>query len=464
MQYDASLQNVIKFGDLLRLFHMEEEAFLVGHIVDTDLRRRDDFALTETVNEKLEALYERSFVNVGETVQMPHRMFVGLRNSGAKRKSRTKHSVQSIWEIHNDKGALGGPVAFSQTVRLRHFATGAFLCIRERKTASGAGTGNNEAMVLPQLVTPEDEADTLFAFEYVSNNEAPSGGGGAGDISGGAGGGSSGSSALESSLTAGSGEGSSSSDNGSGVYLSLHALMRLVHVTTREYVTAGLRAGSDGHPAGSVADGNGSDTGSALSGSATGTANSGQGGAGGVMVGGLLKSLQFKGPGGNVNYDDGDDNVRDANDAIRENDDLAALAGTRTLLLQKERAIRTAQDNPDECVYQFNCPPPPESFFSCTYTRMCLLKGPKRYADRNQLICLKVPAPLISSTVCIFLLQHLSSSRCCLHPIHSRDLLATISSHFTRCKLYLPRTLTVHSLRACTPINLSNLSPSANRP
>lgn len=353
MQYDASLQNVIKFGDLLRLFHMEEEAFLVGHIVDTDLRRRDDFALTETVNEKLEALYERSFVNVGETVQMPHRMFVGLRSSGAKRKSRTKHSVQSIWEIHNDKGALGGPVAFSQTVRLRHFATGAFLCIRERKTASGAGTGNNEAMVLPQLVTREDEADTLFAFEYVSNNEAPSGGGGASDASGGAGA-TSGSNALESSLAAGSGEGSSgSSDNGGGVYLSLHALMRLVHVATREYVTAGLRAGSDGHPAGSIADGNGSDTGSALSGSATGTANSGKGGGSGGVVGGLLKSLQFQGPGGNVN-DDGDDNVGDANDATRENDDLAAFAGTSSFLLEKEMSIRTAQDNPDECVYQLN--------------------------------------------------------------------------------------------------------------
>ena len=364
MQYDASLQNVIKFGDLLRLFHMEEEAFLVGHIVDTDLRRRDDFALTETVNEKLEALYARSFVNVGETVQIPQRMFVGLRNSGAKRKSRTKHSVQSIWEIHNDKGALGGPVAFSQTVRLRHFATGAFLCIRERKTASGAGTGNNEAMVLPKLETPEDEADTLFAFEYVSNNEAPTGGGGGAGETSGASGGAGGAGALESSLTAAGEGGSGSGDNGGGVYLSLHALMRLVHVATREYVTAGLRAGAE-DTTGSVADGTGSDAGSAVSGSATGTAHSGKGGeGGGGMVGGLLKSLHFRGGGhddDNNDDENGGEGTGHANgeaaDMIQENSELAALAGTNTLLLQKEMAIRTAQDNPDECVYQVWLPP-----------------------------------------------------------------------------------------------------------
>lgn len=34
MAYDASLESCIKAGDLVRLFHMEEEAFIVGHIVD----------------------------------------------------------------------------------------------------------------------------------------------------------------------------------------------------------------------------------------------------------------------------------------------------------------------------------------------------------------------------------------------------------------------------------------------
>ena len=34
MPYDASLESCIKAGDLVRLFHMEEEAFIVGHIVD----------------------------------------------------------------------------------------------------------------------------------------------------------------------------------------------------------------------------------------------------------------------------------------------------------------------------------------------------------------------------------------------------------------------------------------------
>jgi hypothetical protein len=34
MPYDATLEHVIVAGDLLRLFHMEEEAFVVGHVVD----------------------------------------------------------------------------------------------------------------------------------------------------------------------------------------------------------------------------------------------------------------------------------------------------------------------------------------------------------------------------------------------------------------------------------------------
>jgi hypothetical protein len=34
MAYDASLESCIKAGDLVRLFHMEEESFMVGHIVD----------------------------------------------------------------------------------------------------------------------------------------------------------------------------------------------------------------------------------------------------------------------------------------------------------------------------------------------------------------------------------------------------------------------------------------------
>lgn len=34
MPYDATLEHVIVAGDLLRLFHMEEEAFIVGHVVD----------------------------------------------------------------------------------------------------------------------------------------------------------------------------------------------------------------------------------------------------------------------------------------------------------------------------------------------------------------------------------------------------------------------------------------------
>jgi hypothetical protein len=55
---------------------------------------------------------------------------VGLRQSASKRKARSKHSIKSIWEVHNELDTIGGPVTFGQHIRLRHFDTGAFLAIR----------------------------------------------------------------------------------------------------------------------------------------------------------------------------------------------------------------------------------------------------------------------------------------------------------------------------------------------
>jgi hypothetical protein len=165
MAYDASLEACVKAGDLVRLFHMEEEAFVVGHVVDDDLRNKDSFKITQEKNEKLEAIYSRTFVDVDKTLKDPKRMFVGLRESASKRKARSKHSIKSIWEVHNEQDSFGGPITFGQHVRLRHFSTGAFLAIRRDFN------GVSCAMAIPVIESIKDSEDTLFSFEYVSSNE-----------------------------------------------------------------------------------------------------------------------------------------------------------------------------------------------------------------------------------------------------------------------------------------------------
>jgi hypothetical protein len=134
--------------------------------------------------------------------------------------------------VHNEQAAAGGPITFNQNIRLRHFATGSFLCIRSN-SSGGAG----EAVLLPSLNGRLDEEDTLFSFEYVSSNEptkvqaakqaaAEQGGAeGEGEVGGGAGG------------VVGVQGGAGGSSKQSTIYCSLLALTRLMHVSTREYVT-----------------------------------------------------------------------------------------------------------------------------------------------------------------------------------------------------------------------------------
>jgi hypothetical protein len=188
-----------------------------------DLRGREDFALDDTNNEKLTELYRRAFVGLQETQSDPRKMFVGLRHSRSRQNARTKHTSASVWEVQNEQNGAGGPITFNQHIRLRHFATGAFLCIRH-------GGEGREAVLLPHLNGRKDEEDTLFSFEYVSSNEptvttlkrGESGvGGGIGEDGGG-----------DASSAGGRAIGGSSS-----VYCSFLALTRLLHVATREYVT-----------------------------------------------------------------------------------------------------------------------------------------------------------------------------------------------------------------------------------
>lgn len=80
-------------------------------------------------------------------------MFVGLRESASKRKARSKHSIKSIWEVHNELDTIGGPVTFGQHIRLRHFDTGAFLAIRRDFN------GVSRAVALPII---EDLRDKVY--------------------------------------------------------------------------------------------------------------------------------------------------------------------------------------------------------------------------------------------------------------------------------------------------------------
>ena len=59
LPYDARSESWLKAGDLVRLFHTEEEAFLMANIDDYSIRDDDELEMTDYKNEKLEALFER---------------------------------------------------------------------------------------------------------------------------------------------------------------------------------------------------------------------------------------------------------------------------------------------------------------------------------------------------------------------------------------------------------------------
>jgi hypothetical protein len=197
--WQPHLEAVLKAGDLLRLFHVEDEAFLVGQVSDASLRVRNDLALDDNINEKLSALYGRLFREREATFADPRVVFVGLRRTKVKRSTRIKRSTCSVWEVQLESGSSGGPICFGAKMRLRHFASGAYLAFRAPRLpppaalASGVGAakkpglehiheveleaamGKLSSAIKPVLLAAidahQDKADTLFTFEFVSVSE-----------------------------------------------------------------------------------------------------------------------------------------------------------------------------------------------------------------------------------------------------------------------------------------------------
>jgi hypothetical protein len=126
-------------------------------------------------------------------------VFVGLRRTKVKRSTRIKRSTCSVWEVQLESGISGGPICFGAKMRLRHFASGAYLAFRAPRLpppaalASGVGAakkpglehiheveleaamGKLSSAVKPVLLAaidaPQDKADTLFTFDFVSVSE-----------------------------------------------------------------------------------------------------------------------------------------------------------------------------------------------------------------------------------------------------------------------------------------------------
>jgi len=197
--WQPRLETALKAGDLLRLFHMEDEAFLVGQVSDAGLRVRGDLALDDNANEKLSALYGRRFRDREATFADPRVSFVGLRRTKVKRRSRVKRSLCSVWEVQLESGDIGGPICFGARIRLRHFVSGSYLAFRAPSSPSAPSLVASEGsttiedlekeqmellagahgelknppkpMLLSAIDTPHDRNDSLFTFEYVSVSE-----------------------------------------------------------------------------------------------------------------------------------------------------------------------------------------------------------------------------------------------------------------------------------------------------
>lgn len=261
--WQPRLETALKAGDLLRLFHMEDEAFLVGQVSDAGLRVRGDLALDDNANEKLSALYGWRFRDREATFADPRVSFVGLRRTKVKRRSRVKRSLCSVWEVQLESGDLGGPICFGAKIRLRHFVSGSYLAFRVPTSPSApvplAGEGSTtredlgkeqmellagahgemrnppKPMLLSAIDAPRDRNDSLFTFEYVSVSETTIAGSSShapqkSNNSSGAGGGNDATSQASTSKPVADSDGHS--------VVNLMSLGHLKHAATGQYITS----------------------------------------------------------------------------------------------------------------------------------------------------------------------------------------------------------------------------------
>jgi hypothetical protein len=135
--YNAKARSCVNSGDILRLLHQEEEAFLLGNINDSENRMIRD--PTEKMSNLIGMMFDPATGALAlQTEVDPVLRSVAKKSSGLSNFAK-QVDIESAWQVEKESLLAGNQIRWNEGFRLKHVRTNRYLALQEVKTHHDMG-------------------------------------------------------------------------------------------------------------------------------------------------------------------------------------------------------------------------------------------------------------------------------------------------------------------------------------